>query len=114
MSHFILDTIIRLRLFDPKKTKFIKYPRIAISAPQLQQNLVAVVADLKAGNSKFVSHGQRALQTEPSYFAYARARLLSYLSQKNKHCQTFEEETSNLGGFHTRNLNFPPFKSVIT
>ena len=64
----------------PKKTKFIKYPLIAFFAPQvqqnlawkrdiqstfrrlnlpskqLQQNLPATVADLEAGNSKFLSH----------------------------------------------------------
>ena len=33
----------------PKKTKFIKYPLIAFFAPQLQQNLAAIVADLEAG-----------------------------------------------------------------
>ena len=39
-----------------KKTKFIKYPLVESFAPQQQQNLAAIVADLEAGISKFVSH----------------------------------------------------------
>ena len=53
----------------PKITKFIKYPLIAFFVPQLQQNLAVIVADLLAGNSKFVSHPQRTLQAERSYLA---------------------------------------------
>ena len=52
-----------------KKAKFIKYPLSAFFAPQLQQNLAAVVADLEAGNTKFVSHARRTLQAERSYLA---------------------------------------------
>ena len=38
-------------------------------APQLQQNLADIVADLEAGNSKFVSHVKRTLQAERSSLA---------------------------------------------
>ena len=50
-----------------KKTKVNKYPLSAFFAPQLRQNLADVVADLEAGNSKFVLHAQRTLQAELSY-----------------------------------------------
>ena len=68
-------------------------------APQLQQNLAAIVADLEIQNSI-------CMLNVPSKLSVARLsalhfELLSYLSQKNKHWQTFEEETSNLGIFHT-------------
>ena len=51
-----------------KETK-IKYPLSVFFAPQLQQNLAAIVADLVAGNSKFVLYAQRTLQAERSYLA---------------------------------------------
>ena len=50
----LLFLILKLTL--PKKTKFIKCPFSAFFAPQLQQNLAAIIADLEAGNSKFVAH----------------------------------------------------------
>ena len=42
-------------MFKPKKTKCIKYPLITFFASQLQLNLAAIVADMEARNSKFVS-----------------------------------------------------------
>ena len=38
-------------------------------APQLQQNLAAMIADLEAENSKFVLHALRTLQAERNYLA---------------------------------------------
>ena len=67
--------------------------KLDLSSSLLSRFSAASVADLEAGNSKF----KRTLQAEHSYLA----QLLSYLSQKKKHWQTFEEEISNLGFFHT-------------
>ena len=62
-----------------KKTKCVKYPLSAFFAPQLLQNLAAIVTDLEAGNSKFASHAQRTLQAERSYHFFLRRNLLEEL-----------------------------------